>query len=113
MTYRLPDGRQVQKKLGPAWTERGRPPTGYFTKHLAEDALRRTLDEARPGADGQRLPAAPPGSAGHGGAPERLGTCARRARPCLIATTGRATNTGGLASEMGCARTGARGRLRL
>jgi hypothetical protein len=25
--YRLPDGRQVQKKLGPAWTERG-PPAG-------------------------------------------------------------------------------------
>ena len=49
MKYRLPDGRQVQKKLGPAWTESGRPPTGYFTKRLAEDALRRTLDEARRG----------------------------------------------------------------
>ena len=49
MKYRLPDGRQVQKKLGPAWTERGRPPAGYFTKRLAEDALRRTLDEARRG----------------------------------------------------------------
>ncbi|MGZ4179516.1 MAG: hypothetical protein ACXVUL_02350 [Solirubrobacteraceae bacterium] len=34
--YRLPDGRQVQEKLGPAWTERGRPPAGYFTKRLAE-----------------------------------------------------------------------------
>ena len=34
--YRLPDGRQVQKKIGPAWTERGRPPAGYFTKRLAE-----------------------------------------------------------------------------
>ena len=33
--YRLPDGRQVQKKLGPAWTERGRPAAGYFTKRLA------------------------------------------------------------------------------
>jgi integrase len=47
--YRLPDGRQVQKRLGPAWTERGRPPAGYFTKRLAEDWLRRTLDEARRG----------------------------------------------------------------
>jgi integrase len=47
--YRLPDGRQVQKKLGPAWTERGRPPAGYFTKRTAEDWLRRTLDEARRG----------------------------------------------------------------
>src|SRR5215475_6157141 len=47
--YRLPDGRQVQRKLGPAWTERGRPAAGYFTKRLAEDWLRSTLDEARRG----------------------------------------------------------------
>ena len=47
--YRLPDGRQVQKKLGPAWTERGRPPNGYFTKRLAEVWLRDTLDQARRG----------------------------------------------------------------
>jgi integrase len=47
--YRPPDGRQVQKKIGPAWTERGRPPAGYFTKRLAEDALRETLHEARRG----------------------------------------------------------------
>ncbi len=48
--YRLPDGRQVQKKLGPAWTERGRPAAGYFTKRLAEDWLRSTLVDARRGA---------------------------------------------------------------
>jgi integrase len=47
--YRLPDGRQVQKKLGPAWSERGRAPAGYLTKRLAEDWLRSTLDEARRG----------------------------------------------------------------
>jgi integrase len=47
--YRLPDGRQVQKKLGPAWTERGRPPAGYFTKRLAESWLRDLLDRARRG----------------------------------------------------------------
>jgi integrase len=47
--YRLPDGRQVQKLLGPAWTERGRPPAGYFTKRLAEDWLRDTLTEVRRG----------------------------------------------------------------
>ncbi len=47
--YRLPDGRQVQKKLGPAWTERGRPPRGYFTKRIAEAWLRDTLDAARRG----------------------------------------------------------------
>jgi integrase len=47
--YRLPDGRQVQKKIGPAWTERGRPAAGYFTKRTAEDWLRAVLDEARRG----------------------------------------------------------------
>src|SRR6266516_4047376 len=44
-----PDRRQVQKKLGPAWTERGRPPAGYFTKRIAEAWLRDTLDAARRG----------------------------------------------------------------
>jgi integrase len=47
--YRLPDGRQVQKKLGPAWSDRGRPPAGYFTKRQAEAWLRDVLDEARRG----------------------------------------------------------------
>jgi integrase len=47
--YRLPDGRQVQKKIGPAWTERGRPAAGYFTKRTAEEWLRQLLDEARRG----------------------------------------------------------------
>ncbi len=47
--YRLPDGRQAQKKIGPAWTERGRPPAGYYTKRLAEDWLREVLDQARRG----------------------------------------------------------------
>ena len=45
--YRLPDGRQVQKRIGPAWTERGRPPAGYFTKRTA-DAWSR---EARGGVE--------------------------------------------------------------
>jgi integrase len=47
--YRLPDGRQVQKKIGPAWTGRGRPAAGYVTKRLAEDWLRGVIDEARRG----------------------------------------------------------------
>ena len=47
--YRLPDGRQVQRTLGPAWTERGRPPRGQFTKRTAETWLRDTLDQARAG----------------------------------------------------------------
>lgn len=47
--YRLPDGRQVQKRLGPAWTERGRPPAGFLTKRTAEAVLRDILDEARKG----------------------------------------------------------------
>ena len=47
--YRLPDGRQVQRKIGPAWTERGRPAAGYFTKRTAEAWLRDLLDQARHG----------------------------------------------------------------
>lgn len=47
--YRLPDGRQVQKKIGPAWSERGRPPAGYFTKRSAEGWLQDLLGEARRG----------------------------------------------------------------
>src|ERR687890_108172 len=47
--YRLPDGRQVQRKIGPAWTERGRPPAGYVTKRTAEAWLRDVLDQARRG----------------------------------------------------------------
>lgn len=47
--YRLPDGRQVQKKIGPAWTGRGRPAAGYVTKRLAEDWLRSVLEDARRG----------------------------------------------------------------
>ena len=44
--YRLPDGRQVQKRIGPAWTERGRPATGHYTKRTAEAWLRDVLEEA-------------------------------------------------------------------
>ncbi len=47
--YRLPDGRQAQKRLGPAWTQRGRPPLGYFTKRTAEAALDEILADARRG----------------------------------------------------------------
>ena len=47
--YRLPDGRQAQKRLGPAWTQRGRPPLGYLTKRTAEAALDEILAEARRG----------------------------------------------------------------
>jgi hypothetical protein len=45
--YRLPSGRQVKKRLGPAAPERARPPAGYFTRRLAEDWLADTLDSAR------------------------------------------------------------------
>jgi integrase len=45
----LPDSRQVQRKIGPAWSDRGRPPAGYFTKRLAEDWLRDVIDQARRG----------------------------------------------------------------
>jgi hypothetical protein len=47
--YRLPDGSPVQKKIGPAWTECGRPPAGYVTKRLAVTWLRDVLDQERRG----------------------------------------------------------------
>jgi integrase len=47
--YRLPDGRQVQKRLGPAWTGRTRPPAGYVTKRAAEQWLAEALTDARRG----------------------------------------------------------------
>src|SRR3954451_11655600 len=47
--YRLPDGRQVQTTIGLVWTERGRPPDGYFTKRTAQAWLRDVLDQAERG----------------------------------------------------------------
>ena len=47
--YRLQDGRQVQRRIGPAWTERGRPPAGYFTKRGADTWLQAVLHQARHG----------------------------------------------------------------
>jgi integrase len=49
LKYRLADGRQVQKLLGPKWTERGRPPVGYFTDRTADEALQELLADARRG----------------------------------------------------------------
>jgi integrase len=49
LKYRLPDGRQVKRRLGPAWTGRGRAPTGHFTKRMAEEALQAVLTDARRG----------------------------------------------------------------
>ena len=47
--YRLPDGRQVQRTNGPAWTARGRPAADYFTKRTAEAWLSSVLSAARTG----------------------------------------------------------------
>jgi integrase len=49
LRYRLADGRQVQKLLGPAWTKRSRPPEGYYTNNTAEQALQAVLVKAREG----------------------------------------------------------------
>jgi hypothetical protein len=42
--YRLPDGRHVKRKIGPAWTERGKPPVGFHTRrtHLEERSAKQT-----------------------------------------------------------------------
>ena len=47
--YRLPDGRQVKKMLGPEWKGLGRPREGYFTRKTAEAELRRLMTDAERG----------------------------------------------------------------
>ena len=47
--YRLPDGRQLQKRLGPEWTGKGRPAAGYLTRRMAEGELQAILTDARRG----------------------------------------------------------------
>lgn len=46
---RLPGGRHVHRRVGPAWTSRGRTPTGYYTRQTAEVWLRDTLQQASAG----------------------------------------------------------------
>lgn len=47
--YRLPSGKQVQRKLGPAAPAKGRAPHGHFTKRTAQEALAAILTDARRG----------------------------------------------------------------
>jgi len=47
--YRLPDGRQIQRRIGSAWTIRGRPPEGFYTRRTAQSWLDRVLAEAQRG----------------------------------------------------------------
>src|ERR1700754_2981399 len=47
--YRLPDGRQVKKTIGPAWTDRDRPAAGYYTRSTAQAWLDDVLAHARAG----------------------------------------------------------------
>ena len=49
LKYRLADGHQVQKLLGPAWTGKGRPPAGSYTAKMADEELQKTLVKAREG----------------------------------------------------------------
>jgi integrase len=47
--YRVPPGKQVQKRLGPAHLGRGRCPAGSYTERTARDALEAILTDARRG----------------------------------------------------------------
>jgi integrase len=49
---RLP--REVRKRLGPAWSGKGRPPAEYFTRKTAETALAAILTDARRGVGDNR-----------------------------------------------------------
>ncbi len=61
--YRLADGTQVKRKIGPVWAGRGRPAEGHFTKRLAEDWLHDRLEEARREAASAQSRAPTPGVA--------------------------------------------------
>jgi hypothetical protein len=47
--YRARLPREVRRKLGAAWTGKGRPPSGYFTRKTAEAKLQEILADARRG----------------------------------------------------------------
>ena len=47
--YRLPDGRQIQRRIGPAWTMRGRPYPGFYTRRSAQAWLDDVMAQARRG----------------------------------------------------------------
>lgn len=42
-------GRRFNRRLGPVWKERGRPPEGYYTQRKAKEALQAILTDARRG----------------------------------------------------------------
>jgi integrase len=52
--WRGPDGRQVQRRLGRAWTRKSAPPEGYLTRRGAEAKLRELLLEAQRGQPAAR-----------------------------------------------------------
>lgn len=49
LRYRRADGSHGRQRLGPNWTGRGRPPAGYYTRRLADDALQERLTDLRRG----------------------------------------------------------------
>src|SRR4051812_22713677 len=49
-------GKPGQRRLGPAWGERGRPPEGYYTRHTAQAALDAFLTDMRRGIEARTAP---------------------------------------------------------
>jgi integrase len=49
LRYRTPSGKVIEKRLGPVWSERSRPPAGYFTQKMAEVELAELLTDLRRG----------------------------------------------------------------
>ena len=49
LKYRTASGKQLERKLGPVWTERSRPPAGYYTRKMAEAELAALLTDLRRG----------------------------------------------------------------
>lgn len=70
MRYRLPSGKDSRKVLGPAWTKKGQPPSGYLTRNDALLTAEMFAAEHSVGATSLRL--------AFGSALERfLGYCAQ------------------------------------
>jgi integrase len=55
MRYRLPSGKDSRKVLGPAWTKRSRPPSGYLTRSDALLAAEMFAAEHSVGATSLRI----------------------------------------------------------
>ena len=85
MQYRVA-GRRFNRRLGPVWKEKGRPPAGFYTKRTANEALQAVLTDARRGE--LKLPDAAGEARTYGDACEEFLRYAEKERGCSSSTVG-------------------------